>query len=318
MPPPMTTTSPAPHAFPIRYPSLMSLHQRTQGYKPSLESMFKPEAEDNDTPQGNEPSMLFGTTPQSYGSTQSYRTIGDRVIPSPPEDIRAPGWPGPGPSSYSPQGPMQSYPQGVYPHGQAGPSRIETSARDPVTHHLKTVSLPRECLPRFLSIAAVNTAANRETCGLLLGKDRGTKYAVTTLLVPKQRATSDTCAMEEEELVLQFTEERNLITLGWIHTHPTQSCFMSSLDLHTHAGFQRMLPESFAVVCSPKHEPPFGIFRLTDPPGLDIILDCTAKEAFHPHIAAPIYTVRGLGFIRFLITVSDDTAHRTRTRDTSS
>jgi STAM-binding protein len=163
-------------------------------------------------------------------------------------------------------------------------------------------------LPRFLSIAALNTAANRETCGLLLGKPRGHKFIVTTLLIPRQRATSDTCAMEAEELVLQFTEERNLITLGWIHTHPTQSCFMSSLDLHTHAGFQRMLPESFAVVCSPQHSPKyasfanvlrfsdltffsFGIFRMTDPPGLQTILDCSATEAFHPHPDLPIYTV---------------------------
>ncbi|KAF8422312.1 hypothetical protein L210DRAFT_3336917, partial [Boletus edulis BED1] len=44
-----------------------------------------------------------------------------------------------------------------------------------------------------------------------------------------------------------------------------------------------MLPESFAVVCAPKSTPNFGIFRLTDPPGLQTILNCHAKEAFHPH-----------------------------------
>ncbi|KAG6814820.1 hypothetical protein H0H87_007211 [Tephrocybe sp. NHM501043] len=58
--------------------------------------------------------------------------------------------------------------------------------------------------------------------------------------------------MEGEEGVLVFTEGRGLITLGWIHTHPTQSCFMSSVDLHTHSGFEYMLCESFAVVCAPK------------------------------------------------------------------
>jgi STAM-binding protein len=35
----------------------------------------------------------------------------------------------------------------------------------------------------------------------------------------------------------------------------------------------------------------FGIFRLTDPPGLEAILHCTATEAFHPHPDLPIYTV---------------------------
>lgn len=36
----------------------------------------------------------------------------------------------------------------------------------------------------------------------------------------------------------------------------------------------------------------FGIFRLTDPPGLQAVLECTQKEAFHPHPPCPIYTVR--------------------------
>lgn len=33
--------------------------------------------------------------------------------------------------------------------------------------------------------------------------------------------------------------------------------FMSSVDLHTHSGFQRMLPESFAVVCAPSSKPTY-------------------------------------------------------------
>ena len=44
----------------------------------------------------------------------------------------------------------------------------------------------------------------------------------------------------------------------------------------------------FAV---PIRHPRYGIFRLTDPGGLQVILDCKAKEAFHPHPAVPIYTV---------------------------
>jgi len=169
---------------------------------------------------------------------------------------------------------------------------------DPVPRELKTVAFPRDCLNRFTSIASINTARNRETCGLLLGKDNGDRFIVTTLLIPKQHSTSDTCTMDEEELVMQFTEERSLITLGWIHTHPTQSCFMSSVDLHTHSGFQRMLPESFAVVCAPNSTPNYGIFRLTDPPGLKTILDCHVTEAFHPHPERPIYTDADKGHVR--------------------
>lgn len=54
----------------------------------------------------------------------------------------------------------------------------------------------------------------------------------------------------------------SLVFLGrQIHTHPTQSCFMSSLDLHSHASYQVMLAEAVAIVCAPKHNPSFGIFR---------------------------------------------------------
>lgn len=35
----------------------------------------------------------------------------------------------------------------------------------------------------------------------------------------------------------------------------------------------------------------FGIFRLTDPPGLQTVLRCDEKEAFHYHPDLPIYTV---------------------------
>lgn len=113
-------------------------------------------------------------------------------------------------------------------------------------------------------------------------------------------------------------------------THLTlRKGFMSSVDLHTHSGFQRMLPESFAVVCAPKFTPKcvpisfkayvrlkrfvvsFGIFRLTDPPGLHTILECTVKEAFHPHPDVPIYTVRRIGSGYF---ADLDLSCRTQTR----
>ncbi|KAJ1776107.1 hypothetical protein LPJ67_006479 [Coemansia sp. RSA 1938] len=106
---------------------------------------------------------------------------------------------------------------------------------------------------------------------------------MTTLIIPKQSATSDTCVTEHEEELFVEQMERDLITLGWIHTHPSQTCFMSSLDLHTQCSYQLMLPEAIAIVCSPRHEPRFGIFRLTDPMGIDTIQNCKEKSAFHPH-----------------------------------
>ncbi len=58
---------------------------------------------------------------------------------------------------------------------------------------------------------------------------------------------------------------------------------MSSVDLHTHFPFQLLMPEAIAIVCAPTQSPNYGIFRLTDPPGLNIISKCLHPSAFHRH-----------------------------------
>ncbi|CAH1759912.1 16183_t:CDS:2 [Entrophospora sp. SA101] len=78
---------------------------------------------------------------------------------------------------------------------------------------------------------------------------------------------------------------KNLETCGVLCgrlTHPTQTCFMSSMDLHTHSAYQLILPEAIAIVCAPNKSPNIGIFRLTNPPGLQTVLQCE-KRGFHPH-----------------------------------
>src|SRR6267154_656225 len=142
---PITTTSPLPPQLgTVQFPSLMSQHQISQGYHPSLSSIF---------------------------------------------------------------------------HRQSHTSPSTPRRSDPVARELRTVSFPRDCMDWFTSIASINTSKNRETCGLLLGTNKGGRYVVTTLLIPRQHATSDTCAIDEEELVTQFSEERSLITLGWVCRH---------------------------------------------------------------------------------------------------
>ncbi|KAJ0095411.1 hypothetical protein Patl1_16130 [Pistacia atlantica] len=106
-------------------------------------------------------------------------------------------------------------------------------------------------------------------------------------------------------------------------THPSQSCFMSSIDLHTHYSYQVMVPEAFAIVVAPTDSSrqifiartwflilinccrvphtktsicmslrSSGIFRLTDPGGMSVLKNCQENE-FHPHKepadGSPIY-----------------------------
>lgn len=120
---------------------------------------------------------------------------------------------------------------------------------------LRTVFLPPSLRERFLSIASPNTRANLETCGILCGTLISNALFVSRLVIPEQESTSDTCETVNESALFDYCDSEDLMVLGWIHTHPTQTCFMSSRDLHTHCGYQVMMPESIAIVCAPSRNP---------------------------------------------------------------
>lgn len=155
---------------------------------------------------------------------------------------------------------------------------------------LRTVFLPPTLRSEFLRLADSNTRRNLETCGILCGTLISNAFFISKLLIPEQESTSDTCETVNESAIFDYCDSEDLMVLGWIHTHPTQTCFMSSRDLHTHCGYQAMLPESIAIVCAPSKDPDWGVFRLTDPPGLKSVLNCTQKGLFHPHAETNLYT----------------------------
>jgi len=170
----------------------MTQHQISQGYHPSLGSMFH-------RPSHTSHAGLLFQTPEP--ASHPHRHFYQHILPKKSQPAPAPYNAGSNARPPLPPKELVAPPLG---------------GSDPVARELKSVSFPRDCLSRFTSIASINTARNRETCGLLLGKDKGGRFVVTTLLIPKQHSTSDTCAMDEEELVMEFTEERSLITLGWV------------------------------------------------------------------------------------------------------
>uniref|UniRef100_A0A8C9SMS3 STAM binding protein a n=1 Tax=Scleropages formosus TaxID=113540 RepID=A0A8C9SMS3_SCLFO len=149
---------------------------------------------------------------------------------------------------------------------------------------LRQLSVPSELCHRFLRLADANTSRAVETCGILCGRLTQNAFTVTHVIVPKQCGGPDYCDTENEEELFLIQDQYDLITLGWIHTHPTQTAFLSSVDLHTHCSYQIMLPESIAIVCSPKFNET-GYFRLTDY-GMEEISSCKQK-GFHPHPKEP-------------------------------
>ncbi|KAK4102421.1 hypothetical protein N658DRAFT_506066 [Parathielavia hyrcaniae] len=158
---------------------------------------------------------------------------------------------------------------------------------------LRPVFLPSALRQEFLQLASANTRKGLEMCGMLCGTTVNNALFISHLIIPEQKCTSDTCETENESSMLDFCIDNNLIVIGWIHTHPTQTCFMSSRDLHTQAGYQVMMPEAIAIVCAPQYDPSWGIFRLTNPPGLPHLLSCQRIETFHPHSVDNLYVDTG-------------------------
>ncbi|KAK0721292.1 hypothetical protein B0T21DRAFT_386212 [Apiosordaria backusii] len=148
---------------------------------------------------------------------------------------------------------------------------------------LRSIFLPASLRGRFLRLAEPNTRRGLEMCGLLCGVNLNNALFITHLLIPDQDCTENTCDTRNEADIWEFCEKEDVMQFGWIHTHPTQTCFLSSRDMHTQASYQAMLRESIAIVCAPRYEPSWGIFRLTDPPGLPGMLNCRKTDPFHPH-----------------------------------
>ncbi|EME77998.1 uncharacterized protein MYCFIDRAFT_33645 [Pseudocercospora fijiensis CIRAD86] len=199
--------------------------------------------------------------------------------------------------------PASASPSPPPPGDQATPSKytFKPTAYTESGSPLRTVLLPPDLRQKFLNLAHPNTSRNLETCGILAATSISGALFITHLILPDQTSTSDTCDTTDigDNALFDYCSAQNLLVCGWIHTHPSQSCFLSSRDLHTSSGYQVMLPEAIAIVCAPRFVPDWGIFRLTDPPGLPYVLECRRPGIFHAHEEANLYTdaLGGLGHV---------------------
>ncbi|EFN58695.1 hypothetical protein CHLNCDRAFT_34008 [Chlorella variabilis] len=164
---------------------------------------------------------------------------------------------------------------------------------------MRDVHVSVALMDEFMRYAVSNTRRGIESCGILAGtlSADDAVFNITTLIVPKQTGTTDTVEMLNEEEIFEVQDSRALYPLGWIHTHPTQTCFLSSVDVHTHCGFQTMLDEAVAIVMAPKDPSKrVGIFRLSTPGGLKLVQRCP-QRGFHAHppteTGQPIYELCG-------------------------
>lgn len=190
-----------------------------------------------------------------------------------PERPRKELLPSPSPASYDapppprPQKPSSSNPDSPARSATASPLQLDAKLSTFTTFKpsaylengtpLRTIFLPPSLRKSFLDLARPNTQANLETCGILCGTLIRNALFISKLVIPDQESTSDTCETVDESALFDYCDGEDLMVLGWIHTHPTQTCFMSSRDLHTHCGYQVMMPESIAIVCAPSKYPEY-------------------------------------------------------------
>ena len=145
-------------------------------------------------------------------------------------------------------------------------------------HNTYKVLIPEDTVGVFLDLAKQNTNQNIETVGILAGNVTSPNIRVTHLVVPRQKGDSTTCECLEEELVVATLQENDVVQVGWIHTHPSHSTFLSSIDVHTQYRLQRDIPEAVAIVHSHR-DGQTGYFRLTER-GMRDIANCQ-EDGFH-------------------------------------
>ena len=71
----------------------------------------------------------------------------------------------------------------------------------------------------FLQLSRDNTLNNTETCDVLGGKDAGTEFVVTHLIIPKKLGTSDSCTALDEQCIHDTFEKHNCIRCSWLDPH---------------------------------------------------------------------------------------------------
>ncbi|XP_044262222.1 STAM-binding protein-like isoform X2 [Tribolium madens] len=213
-----------------------------------------------------EPNIASASTlNESFVNVETPQSIDDITYPDPETNSRRPR-------------PAPDFDRGKKPSSELFDTKFGNAG-------LRMVVVPGAVMVQFQTIAQKNTINNIETCGILAGKLENNQLIITHVILPKQKGTSDSCTTMNEEEIFDLQDQHNLITIGWIHTHPTQTAFLSSVDLHTHCPYQLLMPEAVAIVCAPRYNET-GFFILTPEYGLKFIANCR-KSGFHPHPTDP-------------------------------
>ena len=145
----------------------------------------------------------------------------------------------------------------------------------------KRMHLPPDLIRKFAQLSERNTNLRKETGGILAGVQRKGHYQVTHLIVPEQTGGPDRWDMQDvTEITTYFVRNPHLVMLGFIHTHPNMTSFLSSVDLHALYAYARDNPDLVSIVLAPERGTA-PAFTLTEE-GRERIGNCT-EDGFHHH-----------------------------------
>lgn len=92
----------------------------------------------------------------------------------------------------------------------------------------------------------------KETIGLLIGHKSGNDLIVDEIRIGEQIGNAVHTQLTDEEMIKAATDisqrEDGRVIVGWIHTHPTFSAFLSGTDVATQSLYQKFFPDAIAVV----------------------------------------------------------------------
>eukprot|EP01084_Bolivina_argentea_P308861 534170_1 len=153
------------------------------------------------------------------------------------------------------------------------------------------ISIPQNVINDFQTqFAFDDLQSNIETAALLFAPKipKNNVYTVSHVVIPKQSGDANSCVISNEEEINYSVDCNNMVCVGWVHTHPRQNNFLSSVDLHqTHFyGCTASTNIPFlAIVISPTDENMkyTGVYSLTNI-GKSALAGC-GRTGHHTHIA---------------------------------
>jgi len=96
---------------------------------------------------------------------------------------------------------------------------------------------------------------NSEVIGYLIGQYKESWIEINDLIIPDQQGTNIHAEITSELAIVEYLRKNkrdiNNVQVGWYHSHPSLSCFLSQIDIQTQKYWQKVNNRMVALVIDP-------------------------------------------------------------------